>query len=96
MRSRYTAYVDANSDYLIRTWHPSTQPQDLSFDRDVGVKWLGLKILSVNAGGEGDDTGEVEFVARYKQQGRAVRLHENSRFVRHQGAWLYVDGDIKS
>ena len=36
----------------------------------------------------------VEFVARYKINGRAHRLHEVSRFVREHGLWFYVDGDI--
>jgi SEC-C motif-containing protein len=35
----------------------------------------------------------VEFVARYRMQGQAVRLHERSRFVREGGRWFYVDGD---
>jgi len=38
---------------------------------------------------------EVEFVARYRVGGRAVRLHERSRFVNEQGRWLYVDGDLQ-
>jgi len=42
----------------------------------------------------GDDRAEVEFVARYRVGGRAVRLHETSRFVREGGRWFYVDGDI--
>ena len=42
---------------------------------------------------------EVEFVARSRLQGRAIRLHERSRFVREaddQGVlrWYYVDGDM--
>ena len=37
----------------------------------------------------------VEFVARSKQGGRAQRLHEASRFVREQGRWYYVDGDLR-
>ena len=36
----------------------------------------------------------VEFVARYRVAGRAVRLHETSRFVREGGRWFYVDGDL--
>ncbi|MDE2145681.1 MAG: hypothetical protein KGJ24_03220, partial [Burkholderiales bacterium] len=36
----------------------------------------------------------VEFVARSKQQGRAIRLHETSRFVREGGRWYYLDGDL--
>ena len=37
---------------------------------------------------------EVEFVARSRVQGRGQRLHERSRFVREDGHWLYVDGDL--
>ena len=32
---------------------------------------------------------------RYKALvGRAVRLHERSRFVREDGRWYYVDGEV--
>jgi SEC-C motif-containing protein len=41
-----------------------------------------------------DNTAEVEFVARYRVAGKAVRLHERSRFVREAGRWFYVDGDM--
>ena len=34
----------------------------------------------------------VEFVARYKVDGRAHRLDEISRFVREAGQWFYIDG----
>ena len=37
---------------------------------------------------------EVEFVARFRVAGRAVRQHERSRFVQDQGQWWYVDGDV--
>jgi SEC-C motif-containing protein len=43
----------------------------------------------------GENRAIVEFIARYKIDGRAYRLHENSRFVREDGCWFYVDGDIK-
>ena len=36
----------------------------------------------------------MEFVARYRLGGApAVRLRENSRFLREQGRWCYVDGE---
>lgn len=37
---------------------------------------------------------EVEFVARARLAGRGQRLHERSRFVREEGHWFYVDGDL--
>ena len=40
------------------------------------------------------DAGVVEFVARCKSNGRAERMEETSRFVRQEGRWLYIDGDV--
>ena len=90
MRSRYTAYTLAHREHLLRTWHPRTRPQTLSFDS--AQRWLGLKIKYTEAGREDDDTGRVEFVARFKIAGRGHRLHEDSRFERLAGQWVYVDG----
>ena len=91
MRSRYTAFVCEQADYLQATWHPGTRPAALDFE--PGARWMGLQVRSHRATGE--DRAEVEFVARYRVGGRAVRLHETSRFVREGGRWLYVDGDIR-
>ena len=90
MRSRYTAFVRERADYLQATWHASTCPATLDFD--AGARWLGLEVRAHRA--TGPDSAEVEFVARYRVGGRAVRLHERSRFVREQGRWYYVDGDL--
>jgi SEC-C motif-containing protein len=87
MRSRYSAYVLGLLDYLLATWHPSTAPGDLELPP---VKWLGLELRHAQATG---DAGVVEFVARCRDGGRGVRLHEISRFVREDGRWLYIDGD---
>jgi SEC-C motif-containing protein len=38
---------------------------------------------------------EVEFVARWRVNGRGGRLHERSRFVREDGRWFYVAGDVR-
>jgi SEC-C motif-containing protein len=94
MRSRYSAYVVGADDYVLRTWHASTRPLRLDLTTEPVPKWLGLKIINFSGGRAEDATGEVEFVARYKVQGRAVRLHEHSRFVREQGHWYYLDGQI--
>jgi len=91
MRSRYSAFVTGHVPYLLATWHPSTRPSDLVVDE--GVKWLGLEVRRHRP--TGVDTAEVEFVARSRHGGRAVRLHEISRFVREAGRWWYVDGDIR-
>ena len=91
MRSRYTAYTLGRGDYLHETWHPTTRRGEL--DLGEPVSWLGLKILRTEDGGVTDSRGLVEFVARYRVEGRAHRLHEISRFQRRRGRWVYVDGE---
>jgi SEC-C motif-containing protein len=105
MRSRYTAYTQGNEDYLRATWHPSTCPPPPIVDPTERVQWLGLEVESalrlrqrkVNLP-EMPDRDSVEFVARYKINGRAHRLHEVSRFVREgegaQARWMYLDGSF--
>lgn len=89
MRSRYSAFVGERGDYLLATWHASRRPPTIDFD--TGAKWLGLEVRRHQP--TGPDSAEVEFVARWRVGGRAVRLHECSRFVREGGRWYYVDGD---
>jgi len=92
MRSRYTAYVRADVSYLLRTWHASTRPAELSLDEPAGARttWLGLDVQQ--AGETAPDRAEVVFQARYRVGGgSAVRMREHSRFVREQGQWYYLD-----
>ena len=92
MRSRYSAYVVGQIEYLLVTWHPSTAPGDLDLPP---VKWLGLEVRHAEETG---DAGVVEFVARCRPlgmgSGRAQRMHETSRFVRQDGRWYYIDGQM--
>lgn len=95
MRSRYTAFTQANEPYLLASWYASTRPPSLDLDQDEPTKWLGLRIDQVEAGGIGDAHGVVCFVARWGVGGgKAQRLVECSRFVKEQDRWFYVDGEI--
>lgn len=87
MRSRYTAYTLNNEQYLLDSWHSSTRPE--SVDLDVSIQWLRLKIINCT-----DD--HVKFIATYRVQGKAYKLHENSRFTSENGKWFYVDGEKSS
>lgn len=91
MRSRYSAFVLQQRDYLLATWHAAQRPGALEFE--PGARWLGLEVRRHRVLDAAH--AEVEFVARYRVAGRAVRLHENSRFVREDGRWYYVDGDSR-
>ena len=92
MRSRYSAYVLGLEPYLLATWHASTRPAALYLAEEAGTKWLGLEVKRQQAQDASHAT--VEFVARYRIAGRGHRLHETSRFVREDGRWFYVDGDV--
>ena len=93
MRSRYVAYGLGLEPYLLATWHASTRPDSLDFDKDPPINWIGLTVKRHEL--QGEDHAIVEFIARYKIDGRAYRLHETSRFVRENGRWFYMQGDIK-
>lgn len=89
MRSRYSAFVLGKADYLQATWHASTREADLELDP---VKWLGLKIVGTEDVSETE--AYVEFVACGRFRGRGFRQHEKSRFLKEDGRWYYVDGEV--
>ena len=91
MRSRYSAFVLGRHDYLLATWHPTTRPAAIEPD-PPGLRWLGLEVKSYRL--LDADHAEVEFVARFRVGGKAVRQHERSRFVREAGRWFYLDGKL--
>ncbi|NBQ85185.1 MAG: hypothetical protein EBU03_03550 [Methylophilaceae bacterium] len=91
MRSRYSAYVLGLEEYLLDTWHPSTRPEYLNLANDR-TKWLGLEVKRFEPN---DESAIVEFIARYKTNGKAEKLHETSRFKRIAQRWFYVDGEFE-
>lgn len=86
MRSRYTAFALCDEAYLLKTWLSEERPNRLSFD---DRRWIGLKVISTRMGTEQDEEGWVNFVARYKVNGRAYKLEEHSHFVHRNGEWYY-------
>lgn len=95
MRSRYSAYVMGLEAYLIATWHPSSRPVALDLSQQPSPKptWLGLTVKRHE--NSTADTAVVEFVARLRYGGGSARkMHEVSRFVREDGRWYYIDGDV--
>ena len=95
MRSRYTAHVLGQVDYLVDTHDPATRG---GLDRAaiarwaLGSTWLGLSILATVRGGRDDDDGIVEFEAAYASGGARHVHRERSRFRRCDGRWRYVSG----
>ncbi len=92
MRSRYAAYAVGNLDHLERTATPEAREAFNRADAEQvadETTWLGLEIRQVVNGGVEDETGQVEFVFRYRLQGRKMMQHELADFCRQDGLWLY-------
>lgn len=97
MRSRYSAFATGNIDYLEETLAPEER-HDLDrshiTDWSQNSTWTGLEIRTTEAGGEGDATGVVEFLAKFERDGKPQVHHETSRFLKRDGRWYYVDGNM--
>lgn len=97
MRSRYTAHVVVNADYLWDTWEKNARrassKEEVRYWAE-NSRWLGLTILACEEGGEKDTQGIVEFVAIYEADGHTIQHHERSLFKRFNQGWRYVM-DIK-
>ena len=91
MRSRFTAFATGDAEYLRVSWAPEQCPADVRIDPDR--RWTRLEIIATERGRALDGEGIVEFVAHYADGERVGSLHERSRFRRHDGRWVYVDGD---
>lgn len=88
MRSRYSAFVVDDVEYLLATWHSRTRPETLTLDPDR--RWTGLDVLATTGGGPDDTRGSVSFVAHYQHDGTTWEQRENSSFRRQEGRWVYV------
>jgi SEC-C motif domain protein len=97
MRSRYSAFCREAVDYLTASLHPSKRkPSDTSQFRSTvqSYQWLGLEIVGCQGGGVQDLEGTVEFVASCFGD-KPGQLREKSRFVKEDGRWFYLDGDVQ-
>jgi len=87
MRSRYSAYVKKNIDYLFRTLHPDARAD---FDAKATqawaerTQWTKLEILNA------DNKDRVEFIASYIENDKHKKHHEISIFKKEAGCWYYV------
>ena len=89
MRSRYSAYVLCDNDYLNKTWHPDYRPADLKLEPNLC--WINLNVIGSSATA---DQATVEFEASFVMNGRVESLHEKSDFLKVDGQWLYTTGEM--
>ncbi len=96
MRSRYSAYVKVETDYLRESLHPDKRNDyDPKSTRQwaESAEWLKFEILGTEAGGADDVNGKVEFIATFEQNGVRREHHERAEFTKVQGKWFFDKGD---
>lgn len=95
MRARYTAHTKKAFDYIFDTTLPSNrQEEDRNGTANWSKKldWQRLEVRDIEKGGPEDTSGTVEFLARYRKDGKAFDHHEIAEFVREDGCWYFKDG----
>lgn len=91
MRSRYTAYSQANINYIQETMRgDALQNFDAEEARNwaQSIKWLKLEVIRSSMSAE--DKGLVEFIAYYRYQNKKHQLHEISQFELINQRWYYT------
>lgn len=70
MRSRYTAFVLGDVDYLLATHHVAYRPDKRAQLQQTlqTTQWVNLVVLSTYKGQKKDKAGIVEFAAAYRQR----------------------------
>ena len=91
MRSRYSAYLIANADYLVATTHLSTRKFHEKADILGWAKsnnWQKLEVLESNE-------NFVSFKAYFLDENSKPQVHfEKSGFIFENETWFYVDGEF--
>ena len=90
MRARYSAHAKNNLDFIMKSWHPDTRPDDVNIVKDWNDQctWLALNVANSRKLG---NKGVVEFVALYRQKGQLQQHHEIANFKFEKGQWWYLD-----
>lgn len=97
LRSRYTAFVLGNIGYLADTLSPDIRgdfDQVEAENTARNAKWQGLEMRAITDGLENDESGSIEFIARFRLHGKQRVHHELAKFHREQGRWMCVGGQM--
>lgn len=97
LRSRYSAFATGALEYIRETLHPDQRKDfDEKGARDwaLNSEWLGLQIHSTDGGGAEEESGHVDFVARYRQKGIPQEHREHAEFRKLDGKWYFWDAEF--
>ncbi len=95
MRARYTAYAKHEIDFIMTSLSPARlkdTDRKATEEWSHQTDWRGLEIKSTELGGPTDETGKVEFIAKFREKDEDKIHHELSTFIKVNGAWVFEDG----
>lgn len=94
MRSRYSAFVMANGEYLQKSHHKSTRPSKRENKETVNwaksVAWIKLEVLVAPETTENTERNTVKFIAYFLENGQMETIQEHSVFVKEDDTWFYL------
>ena len=93
MRSRFSAYVLKEIQYIYRTWDEHNRPPLHVLREDNSQYFTQLEIISTENGKISDKTGTVEFIASYtiENSDEIHQHHEHSYFENRKNLWVYIN-----
>ncbi|MEZ9903154.1 YchJ family protein [Vibrio breoganii] len=95
MRARYCAHELRLVEFVVHTYHPSC---NAAAEADVIAEsvhgdWKKLEVVSTEPGKD-DYEGYVTFNAYFIEDKRQYSFTEKSRFIKEDGQWFYIDGEM--
>lgn len=96
MKSRYSAYVSQNVEYLLSTWCPDYRTANLAKSISLSfehTEWQSLSIID-EIFESNHQEGYVEFIAKYRDTttDHLNAIHERSHFIKQGDHWYYRSG----
>lgn len=95
MKSRYSAYAVGDSDYITKTTHPDNP----DYTKDTKAWKASIDLFSQQTQFQGLEIfgwidGEEEAFVTFKASLSSGVLMEKSRFLKVDGRWLYINGEL--
>ena len=90
MRSRYSAYAMGHYEYVLNTYAAEPRAQLNVLELAQGnqeTQWVHLDVVHTQG-------RQVEFKAYYRINDALFILHERSDFIKENGRWVYLTGQI--
>lgn len=96
MRARYTAHVKVEVDFIYDSTHADhRQGYDHQGTRRWAeeAEWLGLEVVDSAVSDDGK-SGEVEFIARFRDRSGIRSHHERGQFRQEKKKWYFTEGEM--